>query len=592
MAQITIAQDTCIRANQTGLGTASDGETYSQPIGTSALSIVSNKIQVTGPATSNNFLLLGSGQIVNGDLKARFSMSSLSDFAGFVIHYVDVSNWMRVEIQNGAVRIRKSVSGALTLLSPTGTTTIVANTNYQMHVNMSGTTFSVRVWPDGTSEPSTWNIQVTDSSLGLGKYGLFANLASASDIVLFDQVLITATPTTYYVATTGSDSNPGTQSQPFATIQKSLLVVQAGDSVQVGAGTYRPDNSTSFMNMTNGTPLAHIQYSSTVKWAAKLIQPVVLYSHGQIWSSYGNYTDIIGFEVSGNADFGIIHYGSYGSVQSCYVHDILCPDFSIPLGLGGAGIASDTPPTTNVSVFNNIVVNVGPPGVPNLLCQGIYISAHNCSIYNNIVFKCSSWGIHLWHNCSGSQIFNNLSAENGCGGYMVGSDLETITNVTVANNIAANNHITSVSGSGYGFNETLFGVGAFGTGNNYTNNCAFGNDAGAFRPWASDATLFYYSHLPFSNSQLGNPQFINYQVNGSGDYHLLANSPCINAGVSTGAPATDYSNAFRSLKGTIDIGPYLFFHSALFPATSRRSGVFPTTARRTGVFPTTNRRGT
>src|SRR5260221_12898770 len=86
-----------------------------------------------------------------------------------------------------------------------------------MHVNMSGTTFSVRVWPDGTSEPSTWNIQVTDSSLGLGKYGLFANLASASDIVLFDQVLITATPTTYYVATTGSDSNPGTQSQPFAT---------------------------------------------------------------------------------------------------------------------------------------------------------------------------------------------------------------------------------------------------------------------------------------------------------------------------------------------------------------------------------------
>ncbi len=43
---------------------------------------------------------------------------------------------------------------------------------------------------------------------------------------------------TYYVSTSGSDSNPGTQSQPWKTIQKAANTVAAGDTVTVDAGTY------------------------------------------------------------------------------------------------------------------------------------------------------------------------------------------------------------------------------------------------------------------------------------------------------------------------------------------------------------------
>ena len=43
---------------------------------------------------------------------------------------------------------------------------------------------------------------------------------------------------TYYVATNGSDSNPGTQSQPFQTVQKGLSVLQAGDTLYLRGGTY------------------------------------------------------------------------------------------------------------------------------------------------------------------------------------------------------------------------------------------------------------------------------------------------------------------------------------------------------------------
>ncbi|CAI6083108.1 fibronectin type III domain-containing protein [Cohnella sp. JJ-181] len=45
--------------------------------------------------------------------------------------------------------------------------------------------------------------------------------------------------TTYIVATTGSDANPGTVSQPFKTIQHCADVAVAGDVCQVRAGTYR-----------------------------------------------------------------------------------------------------------------------------------------------------------------------------------------------------------------------------------------------------------------------------------------------------------------------------------------------------------------
>ncbi len=43
----------------------------------------------------------------------------------------------------------------------------------------------------------------------------------------------------YYVATTGSDSNPGTQASPFATLQKGADTAVAGDTVWIRGGTYK-----------------------------------------------------------------------------------------------------------------------------------------------------------------------------------------------------------------------------------------------------------------------------------------------------------------------------------------------------------------
>jgi len=49
-----------------------------------------------------------------------------------------------------------------------------------------------------------------------------------------------ALATEYYVAPTGSDSNPGTQASPFATLQKGADTAVAGDTVWLRGGRTRP----------------------------------------------------------------------------------------------------------------------------------------------------------------------------------------------------------------------------------------------------------------------------------------------------------------------------------------------------------------
>ena len=44
--------------------------------------------------------------------------------------------------------------------------------------------------------------------------------------------------TTYYVSPSGSDTSPGTETQPWQTIQKAADTLVAGDTVYIKAGTY------------------------------------------------------------------------------------------------------------------------------------------------------------------------------------------------------------------------------------------------------------------------------------------------------------------------------------------------------------------
>ncbi len=57
-------------------------------------------------------------------------------------------------------------------------------------------------------------------------------------VLIFGYSLAAAGAATFHVATTGNDANPGTESEPFLTVQKGVDVAQAGDIVLVAAGWF------------------------------------------------------------------------------------------------------------------------------------------------------------------------------------------------------------------------------------------------------------------------------------------------------------------------------------------------------------------
>ena len=57
-------------------------------------------------------------------------------------------------------------------------------------------------------------------------------------LVLFLLAAGPAMAATYCVATTGNDSNPGTEAQPWGTLRKAAAAVQPGDTVRIKAGDY------------------------------------------------------------------------------------------------------------------------------------------------------------------------------------------------------------------------------------------------------------------------------------------------------------------------------------------------------------------
>jgi len=63
------------------------------------------------------------------------------------------------------MRVSKLVSGTQTLLSPLHAFAFAANTWYYVRFRVNGTSLKAKVWADGTEEPTSWQIEITDSSI-------------------------------------------------------------------------------------------------------------------------------------------------------------------------------------------------------------------------------------------------------------------------------------------------------------------------------------------------------------------------------------------------------------------------------------------
>jgi len=135
-------------------------------------------------------------------------------------------------------------------------------------------------------------------------------------VVVLMMVCTAACATEYFVATNGNDSNPGTITQPFLTINKGTSVAVAGDTVSVRTGTY----AERVKFYSNGAPGAEI----TVR---AYDGDLTVYATDGAGVRAQEYIRIVGLELSGNVNTlhidpsaDLLTRSRYVTVQRCYIH--------------------------------------------------------------------------------------------------------------------------------------------------------------------------------------------------------------------------------------------------------------------------------
>jgi len=341
-----------------------------------------------------------------------------------------------------------------------------------------------------------------------------------------------------YVATTGSDSNPGTQAKPVKTIARADALASAGYTIHVAPGTYNvaaaATGAAGIRTTKSGTASARIKFVSDTKWGAK----IVFSGTGMAWNSKGAYVDIEGFDITGTGRIGILAEGGKENITKNFIHDL-----KVSGGCnGGGGAAIDAwGPGGGAVIDSNVVRNIGAQWVAAQTCntvQGIYVTNQNNRISNNVISGVASVGINSWHGATDSTIVNN-TIFNSKMGIVIGHGDSGSTAAGTRNNYVANN---LVYGNGYGITE----MGTVGGNNRYVTNLVFNSG----RAWLVKGAV--------SGTVTVDPQFVNYQANGTGDYRLKSTSAAVNKGTAAQAPTVDIAGVARPRGGAVDIGAYEF----------------------------------
>lgn len=310
-----------------------------------------------------------------------------------------------------------------------------------------------------------------------------------------------------FVSVDGSDDSPGSEQQPYKTIQHAVDQSSPGTAVIVESGTYRGN----IRLHTHGEEDNRIKLISRARWGARL-EPGDDGSFAVIISE-ADYVDIIGFEVDGSAGTvirgGIGTFGSQNRVLSNLVHDINAPCDNT----GGSGIAaSPYHGGTDMDIVSNVVFNIHSDRNACKWVHGIYHSTTG-HIVNNLVYNNAFVGIHLWHHARDLVIAHNTVASHPSCGILVGAGDKQAEQPTLAKNVRVTNNIV------FNNNPGVCEGGIIGFWNRYRTNLVY-SDNNAKR-WE-----LRYWHWP-RNSISADPSFLNYEPGGKSDYRLDPSSPAV-----------------------------------------------------------------
>ncbi len=271
--------------------------------------------------------------------------------------------------------------------------------------------------------------------------------------------------TTYYVSTTGSDSDVGTSSAPFATWQKAISKVSAGDTIIIREGTYYPGADTDngklphygvYINGIDGTVSAHI----TLKSEREGVRPVLDCSNLDSSSTnrglvinYSDYWNIIGVDITGVNQVNTSVCAGLIGLYCNYVHLLGVRSYDNE----GVGIRFEHTCTgvtiENCDSYNNYDYVSNGNHADGIEFAYVDEGCHNyikgCRIWNN-----SDDGIDLWQNdgimeIDSCWVWNNGKDDGDGNGFKMGKSTITprprITYRYVRNCLAAYNKYNALT---------------------------------------------------------------------------------------------------------------------------------------------------
>jgi hypothetical protein len=348
------------------------------------------------------------------------------------------------------------------------------------------------------------------------------------------------------VSPTGSDSNNGSASAPWATIQHAANSVGPGATVLVADGTYNQCSGGTIVNITSsGTSSAPITFQSQNKWGAKLVGDT---SCGLGFAVRASYIVINNFDISGfgaTSSQGIyLASGTNHVIFGNNIHNISNISQSNSYGDDGIFVSS-----SNDLIDANFIHDVGRTNTVNL-DHGIYVDgslgASSTTIQNNVIYNTpQGWCVQLYPgSVSGVTIINNtFDCKDTHNSGSIIAAASPLANSRIANNIFYN------PGGGVAINMGSCCGGSF---SNVTveHNVTTG----------SSMTDMSASGVTFSNNILSASPSVLVSNEAGADYHLVTGSPAIGAGTSVGAPSVDIEGTSRSQLSRYDVGAYEYPH--------------------------------
>ena len=217
---------------------------------------------------------------------------------------------------------------------------------------------------------------------------------------------VTITPVSgiaFYVSTTGSDSNPGTISSPWRTIQHAANSVQAGDTVFVRGGVYNESVNISVSGSATAGPITFQSFlgEQAVIDGTGLI-PSTSGTQGLINITNQSYISIQGFEIrnyqtssASAAPAGIWVSGSGSSIQllNNAIHNIVTTSETAGSAFGIAVYGTAAPASLDgVTISGNQVYALRTGTSESVNVDG---NVTNFAITNNVVHDNDNIGIDV-----------------------------------------------------------------------------------------------------------------------------------------------------------------------------------------------------